>query len=280
MTAVEQPTAAASAFNVLVKTRLGPMLVNRNDRYVGQSLIAYGEMCEGEAALFRQLVGPGGVAIEAGANIGAHTLLLSQLVGEQGIVLAYEPQRIVFQTLCANLALNQCLNVVARQQGLGRVAGQMVLPAVDPRLPNNFGGLSLLAEGGGERVGVVTLDELDLQRCDFLKADVEGMEVDVLAGARQTLTRCRPILYLENDRAEHSAALIELLFSLDYRVWWHVTPLFNPQNFAGNPNNIFGGTVSINVLCQPRQSSRPVSGLREIISPDDHWNRSNQHGAQ
>lgn len=252
------------------------MLVNRNDAYVGQSLIAYGEMCEGEAQLFRQLVGPGAVVIEAGANIGAHTLLFSHLTGESGVVHAYEPQRIVFQTLCANLALNQCLNVVARQQGLGQQAGQMILPSVDPRRPNNFGGLSLLSAGHGERVGIVTIDALELPRLDFLKADVEGMELDVLLGARQTLARCHPILYLENDRADKSPALIELLFSMDYRAWWHVSPLFNPNSFTGNQNNIFGGTVSINVLCQPRKQARPVSGLPEISHPDELWNHANR----
>lgn len=89
-------------FNVLTNTRLGPMLANRNDRYVGQSILAYGEFSEGEAQMFRQLVGSGDVVIEAGANIGAHTLLLSRLVGATGLVYAYEPQRIVFQTLCGN----------------------------------------------------------------------------------------------------------------------------------------------------------------------------------
>ena len=49
---------------------------------------------------------PGDVVIEVGANIGPHTVFLAQHVGPQGLVLAFEPQRILFQTLCANLALN------------------------------------------------------------------------------------------------------------------------------------------------------------------------------
>ena len=103
-------------FNILANTRLGPMLANRNDRYVGQSILSYGEFSEGEAQMFRQLVGAGDVVVEAGSNIGAHTVLISRLVGDGGAVIAYEPQRIVFQTLCANLALNQCVNVVAKQK--------------------------------------------------------------------------------------------------------------------------------------------------------------------
>ena len=259
-------------FNVLVNTRQGPMLVNRNDRYVGQSLIAYGEFSEGEAQMFRQLAGSGDVVVEAGSNIGAHTLLLSRLVGAGGVIYAFEPQRIVFQTLCGNLALNQCLNVVARQQGLGSGAGQMVLPGVDPRQVNNFGGLSLLAQGPGEKVDIATIDSLGLQACRLIKADVEGMEADVLLGAKETLARCRPLLYLENDRAEKSPALIGLILDLGYRLWWHVTPLYNPDNFLKNPSNQFGSTVSINLLCQPAEAARPVDAMREIKSPADTWN--------
>ena len=267
------PLAPSAVFNLLVQSRYGPILYNRNDQYVGASLAAYGEFSEGEAALFRQLLQPGATIIEAGANIGAHTVQLARLVGEQGAVHAFEPQRIVFQTLCANLALNQCVNVHARQQGLGRAAGEMVLPTVDPRQGNNFGGLSLLREGVGERAGIVTVDSLNLARCHLIKADVEGMEEDVLLGAVDTIARCRPTLFLENDRKENSPSLIRRLQSMGYRIWWHLSPLFNSDNYAKNPINIFGGTVSINILCQPIEAARPVAGLREILSAEDDWHQ-------
>lgn len=261
----------AENFNVLTQTRHGPMLYNRHDQYVGGSLAAYGEFSEGESAMFGQLVGAGHAVIEAGANIGAHTVQLSRLVGDSGSVLAFEPQRIVFQTLCANLALNQCTNVIARQQGVGSVPGRLMAPAPDPRQANNFGGLSLMTSGYGDAVEVVTIDSLVLPRCDFIKADVEGMERAVIEGATHTIHRFRPLLYLENDRAEQSAPLLELLMSMGYRCWWHMPQLFNPANFAGNSNNIFGNIVSINILCQPVEKARPVLNLSEVLTPNDSW---------
>jgi len=261
-------------FNQLAQTRYGPLLYNLFDKYVGGSIAAYGEFSEGEAAMFSQLVGQGNVVVEAGANIGAHTVHLAKLVGEQGAIFAFEPQRIVFQTLCANIALNQLVNVVTRQQGLGREFGEMVLPNVDPRVENNFGGLSLLPDGVGERVGIVTIDSLGLQRCNLIKVDVEGMEEEVIAGAVNTIAKFRPLLYLENDRVEKSASLIRFLQSLSYRVWWHITPLYNPDNFLKNAENIFGGVVSINILCQPEETARPVAGLREIMDANEQWNQS------
>jgi FkbM family methyltransferase len=268
------PPNEKTAFNRIAQTRHGPMLYNKNDRFVGASLAAYGEYSEGEAMIFRQIVKTGDVLVEAGANIGAHTIELSRLVGESGVVFAFEPQRIVFQTLCANLALAQCVNVIARQQGLAAVHGELLAPSPDPRQENNFGGLSMGTESGGEKVEVSTLDELKLARCRFIKADVEGMEADVVQGARETIARCRPVLYLENDRAEKSAALLELVLSMNYRIWWHTPRLFNPNNFAGNSTDHFGGVVSINVLCLPAEQPVSVTGLTEISGPADDWRRA------
>lgn len=260
-------------FNHLVETRYGPMLCNRNDYYIGGSLATYGEYSQGEAEMFSQLVGPGHVVIEAGANIGTHTILLARLVGEQGSIFAFEPQRIVFQTLCANLALNQCINVIARQQGLGQHSNRMVVPQVDPRIQNNFGGLPLLPNGPGETVDVVQIDSLGLPRCDLIKVDVEGMEEQVVRGSLETIDKFRPNLYLENDRAEKSASLLRLLQSLDYRIWWHLPPLFNPDNYAKNTTNIFGSILSVNILCLPAEFARPVSDLREIKDADERWDQ-------
>jgi len=55
---------------------------------------------------FRQLVQPGWSILDIGANMGAHTIALARLVGPTGKVLSFEPQRIIFQALCANVALN------------------------------------------------------------------------------------------------------------------------------------------------------------------------------
>jgi hypothetical protein len=97
------------------------------------------------------------------------------------------------------------------------------------------------------------------------------MELSVVNGASDTIARCRPMLYLENDRQENSASLLERVLSLGYRAWWHTPPLYNPDNFNRNPVNQFGSIVSINIFCQPSESSRPVAHLREILDPADTW---------
>jgi hypothetical protein len=102
-------------FNELKMCKSGPMLFNKFDVYVGGSLQKYGEFSVGEQDLFHAILQRGELVVEVGANIGAHTIELARLVGPEGEVHAFEPQRIVFQTLCANLALNQLTNVNASQ---------------------------------------------------------------------------------------------------------------------------------------------------------------------
>src|SRR5437868_835956 len=90
----------------LKRCREGAMLYNTNDTYIGRALDTYGEISRGEVELFQHVVQPSTTAVEVGANIGVHTIVLARLVGPQGRVVAFEPQRIVFQMLCANVALN------------------------------------------------------------------------------------------------------------------------------------------------------------------------------
>ncbi len=238
-----------------------------NDAYIGRSLDVYGEYSEGELALFRDLLRPGDVAVDVGANIGALTIGMARMVGPTGAVIAFEPQRTIFDVLCHNLRQNSLENVTAYRRALGSAPGAIRVPPLDYSGAENFGGVSL---GGarGEEVEVVTLDSLALPRLRLLKVDVEGMEREVLAGARQTTGRLQPALYIENDRAEHSRALISLLFELGYRLWWHITPLFNPDNFFRHPRDIFGDVVSFNMLGFPRRDA-PALQLPEILTPDD-----------
>jgi len=260
-----------NGFNEMCLSRLGPMLYNKFDTFVGGSLRKYGEFSWGEQVLFQEIVHPGFFVVEVGANIGAHTVGLAKLAGDGGAVFAFEPQRIVFQTLCANLALNQCTNVYAYPQAVGAEDGVIVVPVVDPSQANNFGGVSLLGAEDGEMTDLHRLDSLELPAVHFLKADVEGMEREVLIGAEQTINRDRPILYLENDQDDKSPALIEQVLSLDYDLYWHLPLLYNPDNFAGDQENLFPGIVSVNILCLPSEAEIRVPHLQRITSPGDSW---------
>lgn len=257
------------------QTRHGEMIYLKGDAYIGRGLELYGELSEGETTLFQQILRPNSVVIEAGANIGLHTLPLARAVGPGGRVIAFEPQRIIFQILCANLALNGTANVLMRNEAVGEnhTGDQWInVPPIDYSRNNNFGGIEL---GGdtGERVRVTSIDSLNLGQLALLKADVEGMELPCLRGAADTIRRLRPLLYVENNRPNLSADLNKCMMDMGYKLWWHIPPLYESNNFKNNPQNVFPATISINVLAVPNERKTEVKGklFRSVERPEEDW---------
>ena len=278
MSAGAAGSAAMQAANAPASLRLrqcryGMMLYRLNDTFIGRSLDLYGEMGENEVRVLCGLVSPGDVVLEIGSNIGTNVVPLARRVGALGSVIAFEPQRQVHQMLCANVALNGLGNVIALWAAAGAAAGSIRVPAIDYNATGNFGGVSLSTDGSGERVPVMAVDGLEMKACRLMKIDVEGMELDVLKGAAQTIARLRPRLYVENDRREKSAALISHIVGLGYRCYWHLPPLFNRDNFRQHAANVFGDIVSVNMLCLPPGDMLDVSPLRPVAGPDDDWRR-------
>lgn len=254
-------------FNRVQKCRRGLVLYNIHDAYFGRSIELYGEFLECEIALYDQIVRPGCVVFDIGANFGGFTLFFAQKVGPTGMVVAFEPQRVVHQALCANMALNSITNAVCLQMALGGESGTIVVPQLDFTKPNNFGGLELGRFSQGEQVEVRTLDSLNFRVCHFIKLDVEGMERDVLTGATETIARFKPVMYVENDRPEKSDELVRFIDSLGYEMHFHRPPLFNPDNFKGNRENVFGNIVSLNMLCLPKGSNMTLTGFQRVPVP-------------
>jgi FkbM family methyltransferase len=208
---------------------------------------------------------PGDVVIEVGANIGSHTVGLAKHVGPQGRVIAFEPQRLVFQTLCANVALNSLENVDCYWSALGSEDGVIAVPEANPNQENNFGGISLLGSEEGHRVVCSTLDRfISLPQVRLIKIDVEGMEADVIRGGIQLLQKFKPFLYVENDRLDKSEALMQLIHSLGYRMFWHLPELFNPDNYYAETDNIYPRLVSVNMICIHQDINVKIDGLPEI----------------
>jgi FkbM family methyltransferase len=244
---------------------------------VGRHFDCYGEFHEEQGGMLRQLAQPGQIVLDVGANIGGHTIPLAQHVGAQGRVYAFEPQRIPFGILCANVTLNALTNVWPMWTAVGNPQGGrsgVRVPVIDPNQPSNFGGVSLVDGSTAalvESVPLVSIDRLELPGCGMMKIDVEGMEAEALRGARKTIAKYRPVMYVENDRREKSAALIRLLTDWGYACWWHVPALYNPRNYFGETENVFGNIVSVNMVCVPQERATTVSGLTQITSPDDDW---------
>jgi FkbM family methyltransferase len=166
---------------------------------------------------------PDGVAVDAGAYIGVHTLAMSRWFRT---VHAFEPQRGIFQMLCGNLALNGRLNVVAHNAALYDRAGSMRLspkecqevnvPTCDGQLDyeqiENAAALSFdfVADGNGD-VPAIRLDDMALDKVALIKVDAQGADLRVLRGAEGTIARWQPIVLFEweRDLGVHHGGVLE-----------------------------------------------------------------------
>ena len=232
---------------IIANTKFGPMIVPPYDAYLSKALIRNGEYCPDEFNTWRPYIPRGGIVIDVGANVGAHTMAFAQQVGKSGIVIAIEPQRALFNMLCGSIALCGATHVVtAKNCALGAAFGQVYVPPLDYGSENNFGALDLGERTEGEPVSMVPLDSWQIQRLNFLKIDVEGMELDVLKGAEETIERTNCIISAEADREDKIDPLIEWLSDHDYKLWWH-RPLLGMQ---------WPNIRSINLLCIPGCISR------------------------
>lgn len=173
----------------------------------------YGEWLETSSELAwirRELLRPGDIVADCGANIGFTSAFFAHCVGPTGHVHAFEPLPRNAAAVRRSVELNELANVTVVNAAVGSARGTV-------RLATGFGNAVIDAASGTLDVPVLTLDEHFADtRPDFLKIDVEGYELEVLRGARAILAR-RPKVALEihcaslERPAEDIAAMLDLL---------------------------------------------------------------------
>ncbi len=168
---------------------------------------------------------PGSTALDVGAHIGTHTMAMARAVGTSGKVIAFEPQPKIFRELFLNMAVNNLKNTIFYWAGAGAHEGQIELT---PLNSTNEGGTALVG-GTGQFVQLLTIDSLHLKDVSLMKIDVEGMEEQVLDGARETILSNRPVIIIEiqgghnfatttQDARRRILHTIDKLEDLGYRV--------------------------------------------------------------
>jgi|SRR5665213_239754 len=265
-------------------TRHGPLFVLKSDNTIGRSLLTYGEWTEGEIGVLRQALRPNDCIVDVGANIGSHTIALAKAVLPGGCIMAFEPHPKVFQLLSANVVVNGLSNVRLYPNACGAEAGMLWFPDLDYSLETNYGALQVselrslhhsIKKQVSQPVPIVILDDVyDLPALRLVKIDVEGMEVDFLKGAERTIRRFRPMLYIENEYPQSSEQLLCALRDLDYIAYWHVVPLFNPDNFRRATENVFSDIACINNVCVPKELGLEVTGFQKVTDLNQHPRRT------
>ena len=237
-------------------TRYGRMAYYVDDQYIGYCLERYGEYSEAEPALWRKLIKPGDIALDIGANIGALTLPLAEMVGPEGRVHAFEPHlqnHMLLQNNCYGHA-----NVEVWNDALGSEVTFADAPRLETLPHTNYGGIEFSQSQTG-MAQVMPLDHLSFWRVDFMKIDVEGWEIDVIHGAMLTINRDRPLMYVEVDRPDVAQRLAELLKDIDYVSFPHEPRLCSSDNWKKRRVGRYENIISKNVLCIPNERAAEVA---------------------
>jgi FkbM family methyltransferase len=250
----------------LTQCKHGTFLLSFADTHVSAHLREFGTWEENCLSLLLQIINPGDIVVDGGANIGAFTVPFAKLVGDTGIVYAFEPVHQNFYRLASNVALNELQNVKLFQLALDNEPNKLIpFPLLNFTYDANYGAISLQESLANpefdttiqqsalyENIRTTSLDSMPLENpkninsngCPkLIKLDLEYMEYQALMGARDLIARCKPLIYLENNCVRFSRMLVDFFWETEYQCFWDVlqTPeLRTAPTF-----------LSINMLCIP-----------------------------
>jgi FkbM family methyltransferase len=177
--------------------------------------------------LRRKYFKDGVIAIDCGANVGVHTIEWAKRMTGWGSVLAIEAQERIYYALAGNIAINNCFNASAFHAAVSDRAGIMKMPRPNYLAAASYGSLELKQRANTEFIGqkidysegydvnMISIDGLKLPRIDFIKIDIEGMEMEALAGAAASVERHRPVMLIESIKTDR-AALHDWLMKRNY----------------------------------------------------------------
>jgi len=234
---------------VLASTNHGTMIVNRNDYVMTAPDRGFGmgyqllnlssfdpeeiDICVNLLNNRRRMFGSGVVALDCGANVGTHSVEMARSMHGWGSVISFEAQERVYYALAGNIAINNCFNATAHWAAVGASVGELSIPVPNYLIPSSFGSLELKKQdrrrpeyigqdidyASQARITVrqLSIDSLKLARIDFIKIDVEGMEIEVLQGATEALAAHKPQMLIEFIKSD-TTAIRDLLGNLGYRM--------------------------------------------------------------
>ena len=150
-------------------------------------------------AIARKLIKRGTVVLDVGSNFGQMAILFSKLVGEDGLVYAFEADDYVFEVLKKNIAANNCKNVIPVFGAVHNEAGkELIFPKQDFVQFDAYGsyGIDPTAESG-RKVRSIKIDDIEfIKPVSFMKVDVQGSDFFAMEGARETVLHHKmPILF-------------------------------------------------------------------------------------
>lgn len=198
----------------IIETKFGNFVIDEYDM-IGSCIKHYKIWEPHLYELYSQIITPDSYCIDAGANIGYHSIQFGNL-GKK--VYSFEPQSYIYNQLCANVLFNDLDNVIETYRlGLGDKKEKQQLWNIEhertdeTNTSHNWGGRGIIQDILGEKnratknefrqediIEIIPLDSLEIPKCDFMKVDIQGYEYNMFVGANKLITTFKPIIFLEN----------------------------------------------------------------------------------
>jgi FkbM family methyltransferase len=247
---------------VLLNIQGNKMYVDGTGEGIGAVLLMDGAHEKYETALFKKMAQDGMVVVDIGANIGYYTLIAAKLVGNKGIVYAFEPEPSNYKLLCKNIQANGYTNIVPIGKAVSKTTGKTKL-YVNAAMTNfsSFGKDNVLTHSKNLdclEVETITLDDffertVGDDRIDLMKIDVEGAEELVVDGAERVLRNNRLKILMEfvpRQLRNVGTDPLELLYKL--------------QNYG----------FAIKLINDRKQVLEPIKNTEEFCRTVEFWRKA------
>lgn len=247
--------------NVLTHTDFGPMIINLYDDTISSCILDHGYWGTGEIALLQSILTSlygsedSMCLLDVGTNVGTHTLAFAKFPFKNVTVHGFEAQREIFYMVAGTVALNSLSNVYLHHLAVSNISGEEIaIPKVDYNTKSNFGSFeveraknsntsNMYIDGDFETIRTVRIDDMKLANVRLIKVDVEGMEDKVVEGARSTIEKYRPVLFIETFKTDFDA-IKSYLKSRNYSLY--LTPL-------------------LDAICIPAERGLGINGAKQLI---------------
>ena len=198
-----------------INTQFGKIVININDQFIGRSFLnqkywglqdieAISKIIEFKCKKKNKIV-----FYDVGANIGTHSIALSNIFKNKIVIRAFEAQSNIYEMFNQSIKINNLNNIELYHNAVSDKNNEIIrIDLPDYSKHNNFGGLELFKpfqnsdnaqmqkSGIFEDVNSIKLDFFN-EEVDFIKIDVEGMENLVLKGSKNLIVNHRPFLFME-----------------------------------------------------------------------------------
>ena len=237
------------------------------DIIIGAAIRMYGEYTQVELDALSNFINENTIVYDIGGNIGYHALGFSQRAKH---VHTFEPNIKNLKLLYLNVGTKP--NVTIHEVAVSDTPGTSYISDYDLDGDGNFGECMLSDQG--QPCTLVRIDDMNLPKPHVVKIDVEGHELKVFNGMRNTIRSAKPVILYEAMHGTGFDEIYDFLHDeLGYTIYWFPATNFNPNNFLKQTINIFGHGGVINCLAIPDSMNVQISGLDKMTDRNDTYEK-------